>query len=129
MKKKLYQEALVALETAHAPYGQFFVGAAASLANGTVVSASNMENSSYGLTLCVECGLVSGNIRRGRSAFQAVLILGRGQLPGSEKFDEPATVLPCGRCRAILSEHATETTFIYGSEGELNLRQELLPFG
>jgi cytidine deaminase len=80
---------------AYAPYSGFPVGAAALLDDGRVVTGCNVENASYGLTLCAECGLVSALHSSGGGRLLAVACVGgRGSV-----------LMPCGRCRQLLWEH------------------------
>lgn len=88
--------AAAAMAHAYVPYSEFPVGAAALVSDGRVVSGCNVENASYGLTLCAECGLVS-----------ALHASGGGQLVAFTCVDGDGNVLmPCGRCRQLLFEHA-----------------------
>lgn len=88
---------------AYAPYSNFHVGAALLLADGTVVTGANVENASYGLSLCAETVAVSGILARGeRPALQAVAVTGGA--PGAP--GEGPQVTPCGRCRQVLNEIA-----------------------
>ena len=80
---------------AYAPYSHVHVGAAGLNAAGDLVEGSNVENASYGLTLCAECGLVSDLARRGGGRLVAVSIVAGDGDP----------VAPCGRCRQLLFEH------------------------
>lgn len=85
-----------AMANAYVPYSGFPVGAAALASDGRVVSGCNVENASYGLTLCAECGLVS-----------ALHASGGGRLVAFTCVDGDGNVLmPCGRCRQLLFEHA-----------------------
>jgi len=80
---------------AYAPYSRFPVGAAGLVDDGRIVTGCNVENASYGLTLCAECGLVSALHASGGGRLVAVAcVTGPGR-----------AVLPCGRCRQLLSEH------------------------
>ena len=79
---------------ARADYSGFKVGAALELADGTIVTGCNVENASYGLTLCAECGLVSGVHATGGGRLVAVAIT------DSDGRD----LAPCGRCRQLLWE-------------------------
>jgi cytidine deaminase len=80
---------------AYAPYSDFPVGAAALVDDGRIVSGCNVENASYGLTLCAECGLVS-----------ALHASGGGRLLAFACVDRQGSALmPCGRCRQLLWEH------------------------
>jgi len=88
----------VAVETMHrayAPYSHFAVGAAAYVEDGRIVAGCNVENASYGLTLCAECGLVSDLVRTGGGRLVAVACVGGDGRP----------LMPCGRCRQLLWEH------------------------
>lgn len=79
---------------AHAPYSGLRVGAAGRTESGRVVTGCNVENASYGLTLCAECGLV-GDLHR----------TGGGRLVETVAVDGQGNVLaPCGRCRQLLWE-------------------------
>src|SRR5213080_5588176 len=83
------------MRRAYAPYSRFPVGAAGLVADGRVVTGCNVENASYGLTLCAECGLVS-----------ALVDSGGGQLVAVSCVDGDGTpLMPCGRCRQLLWEH------------------------
>ena len=81
-------------ERAYAPYSRLRVGAAGETADGRVIVGCNVENASYGLTLCAECGLVSALHAAGGERLVAVSVVsGDGQ-----------RLLPCGRCRQLLME-------------------------
>ena len=83
-----------AAEHAYAPYSRLLVGAAGETSDGQVVVGCNVENASYGLTLCAECGLVSALHAAGGGTLAAVTVVsGDGQ-----------RLLPCGRCRQLLME-------------------------
>lgn len=86
-----------ALENAYAPYSKFRVGAALRFADGTVVTGGNVENASYGLTLCAETVAAAKAIDEGhRGGLEAVAVYSEGSAPAT----------PCGRCRQVLSELA-----------------------
>lgn len=102
-KDSLIEAARAAAAGAYAPYSQFHVGAALGFADGTVVTGANVENASYGLTLCAETvavGKLLSESPRGR--LEAVAVIGgkAGQLGTG------APVSPCGRCRQMLNEVA-----------------------
>src|SRR5499427_1483451 len=81
-------------EQAYAPYSRLHVGAAGVTSDGRVVTGCNVENASYGLTLCAECGLVS-----------ALNASGGGRLVAFACVDgNGAPLMPCGRCRQLLWE-------------------------
>lgn len=92
----LREAAVDAMRQAYAPYSSFPVGAAALVTDGRIISGCNVENASYGLTLCAECSLVS-----------ALHMSGGGQLVAFTCVDgEGNTLMPCGRCRQLLFEHS-----------------------
>ena len=91
----LRERAREAMAKAYVPYSEFPVGAAAVVDDGRVVSGCNVENASYGVTLCAECSLVS-----------ALIMSGGGRLVAFTCVDgHGATLMPCGRCRQLLWEH------------------------
>ena len=113
----LHNEALAAMKKAYVPYSKFPVGVAALVDDGRVISACNVENASYGLTLCAECGLVSSLIASGGGrlvAFSCVDISGN-------------PLMPCGRCRQLLQEHGGSTLQMATNEGIKTLG-DLLPW-
>jgi cytidine deaminase len=94
---------------AYAPYSQFSVGAAALVDDGRIVVGCNVENASYGLTLCAECGLVS-----------ALHASGGGRLIAFACVDGNGDVLmPCGRCRQLLWEHGGPELLVDSADGPL----------
>lgn len=119
---------------AYAPYSQFHVGAALLLADGSVVTGANVENASYGLSLCAETVAVSGilssgTFRENGGKLEAVAVTGGA--PGAAGQGD--TVTPCGRCRQILNEIAQiggtdPIVWCDGAEGVLETRlSDLLP--
>ncbi len=93
---ELRTAAMDAMGKAYVPYSRYPVGAAALVSDGRIVSGCNVENASYGVTLCAECGLVSQLAMTGGGKLVAfVCVDGHG-----------ATLMPCGRCRQLLFEHA-----------------------
>jgi len=92
---------------AHAPYSGLHVGAAGLAADGAVVAACNVENASYGLTLCAECGLVSTLVAGGHGPLVAVSVTAGDGRP----------LAPCGRCRQVLLEHGGDALLIDAGEG------------
>ena len=79
---------------AYAPYSRLRVGAAGVAPDGTVVTGCNVENASFGLTLCAECGLVSALHAAGGGTLVAVSVVA----------GDGAPLVPCGRCRQLLME-------------------------
>jgi cytidine deaminase len=103
-------------ERAYAPYSRLRVGAAGVTIDGRVVTGCNVENASYGLTLCAECGLVSALHATGGGTLAAVSVVsGDGQ-----------PLLPCGRCRQLLIEAGGPTLLVDTAAGPAELAR-LLP--
>ena len=104
--RRLHDAALAVRGHAHAPYSRFHVGAAVLLASGEVVAAANMENASYGLSLCAEAlALGAATAAGGLAEVRAVLVTGGAAELSCEREGEAIT--PCGRCRQLLAEAAT----------------------
>ena len=113
----LRTEALSVMKKAYVPYSKFPVGVAALVDDGRVITGCNVENASYGLTLCAECGLVSSLISTGGGrlvAFVCVDIAGNA-------------LMPCGRCRQLLQEHGGSSLQMATNEGIKTLG-DLLPW-
>lgn len=107
--------AAAAGERAYAPYSRLRVGAAALVSDGRIVRGCNVENASYGVTLCAECGLVSELQLSGGGRLVAFVCLdGRGQ-----------TLMPCGRCRQLLFEHAAPGMLLETPTGPRTIEQVL----
>lgn len=124
----LIAAARAAAEQAYAPYSEFHVGAALAFADGSVVTGSNVENASYGLSLCAETVAAASAMNAGaRGGLVAVAVI------GGKAGAQPATVTPCGRCRQVLNELAQlggtdPVIWCAGREEVLELRlSELLP--
>jgi cytidine deaminase len=112
----LRQRAREAMSHAYAPYSGFPVGVAALVDDGRTVVGCNVENASYGLSLCAECGLVC--------ALQAT---GGGRLTHFTCVDGRGEILvPCGRCRQLLFEFGGPELLLETPEGVLPL-SEMLP--
>jgi cytidine deaminase len=108
--------AVEAMRRAYAPYSGFPVGAAALVDDGRIVAGCNVENASYGLTLCAECGLVSELHRTGG-----------GRLVAFTCVDHNEELLtPCGRCRQLLWEHGGASLLVETVGGSRPM-SELLP--
>jgi cytidine deaminase len=102
--RELRERAIFATSRSYAPYSHVTVGASALTADGRFVDGSNVENASYGLTLCAECSLVSDLARQGGGQLIAVsIVAGDG---------EP--IAPCGRCRQLLFEHGGNELLVDG---------------
>ena len=117
-------------ERAYAPYSGLRVGAAGLTADGQVVAGCNVENSSYGLTLCAECGLVSALHASGAGAAHAS---GAGAVDASGAragalqavavvAGDGQQLLPCGRCRQLLLEAGGPDLLVDTAEGPVELK-------
>jgi cytidine deaminase len=114
--EELREVARTAMTRAYAPYSDFPVGAAARVDDGRIVSGCNVENASYGLGLCAECGLVS-----------ELRATGGGRLTHFTCVDGQGEILvPCGRCRQLLFEFGGEE-LILETPGGLVPLSEMLP--
>lgn len=112
----LREAARDAMSRAYAPYSGYPVGAAALVDDGRVVSGCNVENASYGLGLCAECGLVSQlQATGGGRLTHFVCVDGQGE-----------TLVPCGRCRQLLYEFGGPDLVLETPEGPVTLA-EMLP--
>ncbi len=114
--------AVAAAARAYAPYSGLRVGAAAQAAGGQVVTGCNVENASYGLTLCAECGLVSALHASGAAQPDArALLLAVAVVAGDGQ-----PLLPCGRCRQLLLEAGGGDLLVDTADGPVQLKA-LLP--
>lgn len=96
-ERALMDEARAALEHAYAPYSRYRVGACILAADGARYRGCNVENASFGLTICAERGAVMAAIAAGARSFNAIAICSQGSMPW-----------PCGACRQVLREFAPQ---------------------
>ncbi|MDZ7780156.1 MAG: cytidine deaminase [Gemmatimonadota bacterium] len=117
--ERLLEEARSAMVSAYAPYSGFRVGAALVASDDTVWTGCNVENASYGLTMCAERVAVFGAVSAGRRAFRALTLV--------TEADE--AVPPCGACLQVLSEFSPELTVLSVGLGTRRtwILSELLP--
>lgn len=94
----LIAAAVAAGQNAYAPYSKYAVGAALSCADGTIVAGCNVENASYGGAVCAERNAVFSAVASGKRSFAACVVVTQSDPPGS----------PCGFCRQVLKEFATD---------------------
>lgn len=108
--------ARAAMEHSYSPYSKFPVGAAALVDDGRVVAGCNVENASYGVTLCAECSLVS-----------QLAMTGGGRLVAFSCVDaQGECLMPCGRCRQLLYEFGGDELLVDTPRGVLPMT-EVLP--
>jgi cytidine deaminase len=114
--ESLRAAAIEAMGRAYAPYSNFPVGAAGLVDDGRIVVGCNVENASYGVGLCAECGMVSALVSSGAGRLLAVSCVDGSGAP----------LMPCGRCRQLLWEHGGPQCLVDHADGPLRM-SELLP--
>lgn len=103
MTSSLYQQAMRAKDQAYAPYSKFHVGACLKTTEGQTFSGCNVENTSYGLTLCAEAGAIQSMVVAGQTRIEEIAIVSSGQ----------DHCYPCGACRQRLAEFSDAHTQIH----------------
>ncbi|MGI6550019.1 MAG: cytidine deaminase [Syntrophomonadales bacterium] len=106
---------------AYAPYSGFKVGAALVDTKGRIFTGCNVENASYGLTICAERAAITKAISEGSQQFSRLLITGGEEI-----------ITPCGACRQVLAEFAPHLVVICASDSGTMIQydlEELLPQG
>ncbi|TPH16484.1 cytidine deaminase [Litorilituus lipolyticus] len=118
---ELKAAAKAAYNNAYAPYSQFKVGSAALTSDNTIVSGCNVENASYGLTVCAERNCISQAVIQGKQAFQLIVIY----------TEQDKLTPPCGACRQVIAEffeqNAPVVAFNHKDEQQVWQVAELLP--
>lgn len=105
--RKLLKAAKRVSENAYAPYSRFYVGAAVETLDGVLFVGANMENASYGLTVCAEVGALQAASAAGvLGRIQRIAVVGGPVLPS--KNYRPTPTAPCGRCRQLIAEAAVK---------------------
>ena len=124
MKQILLQQALEVFPNAYAPYSHFTVSAALECADGSIYTGVNLENASYGATLCAERSAFAAALSAGKRDFVRLLII------GGEKGNITQYCYPCGICRQFMSEFCSaefEIILYDGSNFHTYTLCELLP--
>jgi cytidine deaminase len=120
--EELLEAARAASRSAYCPYSRFHVGAAI-WAGGRIFTGANVENASYGLTICAERTAVFAAVLAGATPIEALAVACVDVPDGSE----PSLLMPCGSCRQVLAEFAgPDTPVIVDRAGTFTLAQ-LLP--
>ncbi|MGD0420947.1 MAG: cytidine deaminase [Xanthobacteraceae bacterium] len=118
-QKELLNHAITARESAYAPYSHFKVGAAVRTKSGKVFSGCNVENASYGLSICAERVAIFNAVSSGDPEIVELALF----------TDAKAPSRPCGACRQVLFEFAKSAKVIMGNKGatEVSTIQKLFP--
>ncbi len=111
----LRRQAVSAAEHSYSPYSKFPVGVAGLVDDGRLIWGANVENASYGLTLCAECSMVSSLYATGGGRLMAAFCVDGNGDP----------LMPCGRCRQLLYEHGGPDLLIMTPEGVQTMAQIL----
>jgi len=121
-EEKLLEAAKKVKENAYAPYSHFHVGAALITDTGKIYSGCNVENTSYGLTICAERNAIFKMISDGEHRIAEILVIG-----DTEEF-----LPPCGACRQVMTEFSTSDTVVYlcNKQGQWKktIMAELMPY-
>ncbi|MBR6238791.1 MAG: cytidine deaminase [Lachnospiraceae bacterium] len=124
--KELISKAIEARKTAYAPYSEFTVGAALLCSDGTVYTGCNIENASYGATICAERTAFFKAVSEGAGDFEAIAIVGAPQ------GKEPDFCPPCGMCRQVMTEFCNPESFRIilsnGKEDRIYTLKEMMPY-
>lgn len=120
---ELIDEAILAREKAYAKFSNFKVGAALIDNNGSHYSGCNVENSSFGLTMCAERNAIFHAVSQGMKSIKYMAVVGNTEGP----------ISPCGACRQVIMEFADEETIIIMANIKREYKvvnfKELLPYG
>ncbi len=100
--RRLETEARNALENAYCPYSAFPVGAAVLTEEGEIFAGCNVENASYGLTICAERNAIFQAVAAGHRKIKAVVVVTASSKP----------TMPCGACRQVINEFGTRTDIV-----------------
>ena len=121
MKQELLNAALSARERAYAPYSKFLVGAAVLAKSDKIYTSCNIENASYGLTVCAERNALFSAVGAGEREFTALCVVG----------DTEAPISPCGACRQVMAEFKVPCIILANLKGDVKeyTLEELLPYG
>ena len=118
--RRLMDEARLAACNTYSPYSKFPVGAAVLTINGNIVRGSNVENASYGLTICAERIAIGNTLSMGIKDIKAIAV-----------YNSTGPISPCGACRQFIHEFGKDIVVVFNNEEEMVQKtiEELLPFG
>lgn len=117
IEQELISKAKEALKNSYSPYSNFKVGAAVLTENGKIFVGTNIENASYGLSICAERTAIVSAIASGERKIEKIAII---------SSNDKDYCYPCGACRAVLSEFATKETQIYCCKTEQDYKTETI---
>ena len=121
--KELYEAALKVKRRAYAPYSDFHVGSALRTKGGKIFAGCNVENSSFGVTICAERNAIFKMVSEGEQEISSILVVG----------DTKKTLSPCGACRQVIAEFSEEDTRVIMCNKDGDFKEttvgEILPFG
>ncbi|MFA5543762.1 MAG: cytidine deaminase [Bacilli bacterium] len=122
--EKLYDAALAVFKNSYSPYSKFKVGASVLLKNGEIISGTNIENASYGLTNCAERSALFAAYSKGyrKEDIEKIMVIG--------DVEEP--ISPCGACRQVMSELMNQDSEVVLTNLKKDIKvmkvKELLPY-
>lgn len=120
---ELIDEAIIARESAYAKFSNFKVGAALIDDRGDHYSGCNVENSSYGLSMCGERNAIFHAISKGMKKIKVIAVVGETEGP----------ISPCGACRQVINEFSTEDTLVIMANMKKEYKMvkftEIFPYG
>lgn len=121
MDKELFAAAMSARQNAYAPYSKFAVGAAVRTMDGTIFTGCNIENASYGLSICAERNAIFAAVASGYNELTSLCVVA----------DTKEPVAPCGACRQVMLEFSVKEIWLTNCAGESKkmTMAELLPAG
>lgn len=121
---ELFSEAISAYNKAYAPYSKFHVGAVVVLKNGKMITGSNVENASYGLSNCAERSALFATYSQGyrKDDIDSILVIGNTKTP----------ISPCGACRQVINELMNKDSFVIltnlNRDSKVYKVKDLLPY-
>lgn len=117
----LYDKAKQVRENAYVPYSKFKVGAAILTENDEIITGCNVENASYGLSICAERNAIFAANAKGFKKYKAMLVIG----------DTKGPISPCGACRQVIAEFGDFEVYLANLKGDIKKTSsyELLPYG
>lgn len=121
MKEQLIEQARFAASRAHCPHSKFHVGAAVLANNGIIVLGCNVENASFGLTICAERNAIFATVAQGLIPLELAV-----SCPDTDEASPASWKMPCGACRQVIAEFTTITA-IHVDGVRTFTTQELLP--